>query len=81
MLTELSPQLKKYVVFISESEWDSIQGLLEHEPIDLFQINSLEESQLEIYADNVQDCEYVLGVGGSLGIEAAKFAAFQKRSI
>jgi len=77
-LTELSPQLKKYVVFISESEWDSIQTLLEHEPIDLFQINSLEESQLEIHADNIQDCEFVLGVGGSLGIEAAKFAAFQK---
>ncbi|MEM8891980.1 MAG: iron-containing alcohol dehydrogenase [Bacteroidota bacterium] len=78
VLAELSAQLKKYVVFISESEWDSIHSFLEHEPIDLFQINTLEESQLEIHADNIQDCEYVLGVGGSLGIEAAKFAAFQK---
>ncbi|MEO1213936.1 MAG: iron-containing alcohol dehydrogenase [Bacteroidota bacterium] len=78
VLAELSPKLKNYVVFISELEWDSFQQFLEHEPLDLFQVNSLEESQLEIHADNIQDCEYVLGVGGSLGIEAAKFTSFQK---
>lgn len=78
VLADLSPKLENYAVFISELDWDIFQQQLAKEPNDLIQVNSLEESQLEIHADNVQNCEYVLGVGGSLGIEAAKYVAFQK---
>lgn len=78
VLAEISPKLENYVVFISELEWDSFQQFLEKEPFDLVQLSNLEESQLEVFADNIEDSEYVLGVGGSMGIEAAKFVAFQK---
>ncbi|MEM6801944.1 MAG: iron-containing alcohol dehydrogenase [Bacteroidota bacterium] len=78
LLLEVLTSLDSYAVLLSELDWDMIAPLIEKEPLDVISINSREESQLEIHADNLPACEYILGIGGLNALEAAKFAAFQR---
>jgi len=78
MLSSASKQFGTFVAVTTPSPWAIVQARLHHQPLDVCFIKGLEEDYLQRLADEVPDTDAIVGIGGGMAIDAAKYLAWKK---
>jgi len=72
--------LDNYIVLTSPSAWRAVRGQFRHQPRAIEFITSQEEQYNQSLLAKLPDTDFVLGVGGGMALDAAKFVAWKKQA-
>ncbi|MDA0315009.1 MAG: iron-containing alcohol dehydrogenase [Bacteroidetes bacterium] len=74
----LGKEIGKFCVMSMEIPWKVTREKIGGSPEAVIMIETMEESWLDIMCDKLPDCDSVVGVGGGMAIDAAKYVSWKK---
>ena len=80
MLRRRSRQWRNFGVVTTASPWSLAHSILENAPERIVFIGSTDRGELDLAADQLEGVELVIGLGGGIAMDAAKYAAKKTRA-
>ena len=74
-------QVKDYVVLTSPSAWRAVSDQFAHEPKAVDFVTSQEQSEVETLLAGLPRAEHVVGAGGGMALDAAKYVAWKNGGV
>ncbi len=74
-------QVKNYVVLTSPSAWQAVSGQFAHKPEAVEFVASQEQSDMESLLDRLPPTEHVVGAGGGIALDVAKYVAWKNGGV
>ena len=71
----IDKEIGKYIVFTMKIPWDVLKKNLTKTPEKIIFVESVEKDIIDNEIDNLDDFDTVLGVGGGMAIDCAKYTS------